>query len=87
MQIFANVSNLCLALLLKLVPFSFVMLIKQSVNFQLMMFTIFDYLCAHLPKVKKHKLIMIGFCLFMVGWQIKKALDLEPSPPNHANHY
>ena len=53
MQIFANVSNLCLALLLKLVPFSFVMLIKQSVNFQLMMFTIFDYLCAHLPKSKK----------------------------------
>ena len=26
---------------------------------------------------------MIGFSVIALGWQIKKGLDLEPTPPKH----
>ena len=39
---------------------------------------------ATVKKVKYHKLIIIGFLLLVVDQQIKKDLDLGPSPANHA---
>ena len=35
-------------------------------------------------RVKKYKLIIFGFWLNKVGWQIKKNLDFGRSPPSHA---
>ena len=36
---------------------------------------------------RNRRLIVIGSLLFVVGWQFKKRLDLEPSPPNNAKYF
>ena len=49
------------------------------------MFTIFYCFSAHFQVSKNHKLIIIVSWLIVVGWKIKKCLDLGFSPSNHGN--
>ena len=45
-------------------------------------------LITHTSKrVKHHKLFVVGFWLISTSWQIRKGLDLEPSPPNHVKFF
>ena len=52
------------------------------------MFPLFNHLIVHFQKSKNRARDLLGFfhCfLITIGEWTKKDLDLEPSPPNHAN--
>lgn len=51
-----------------------------------MMVTTFGCLIAHLQKSKNLTLIITGSWLVAVAWEIKKCMDLGPTPSNYVKY-